>query len=457
MTVSTDLEKRVHARIDELEDELVKVAIDLGDMDASLPPGQGEPGKRSGIGDIKYHEKRAAEYVEAWFRGNGFGTKRQGAPDRYNVLATYKGTGGGRSVLFNSHMDVGIRENTQWKIRDPHAAHRVGAWRDGDQLVGAGVVNCKGPMTCWMICAKAIKDLGIELPGDLLLSAVIGETGGAPIDEFEAPKWDSHDLGARYVASHGGLADYAIVGEVTGFTIVPTMTGNAYFKVTIYGGPSTYTPYMRRPERSPESSVNAIVRMASFIYRFEEYATQYERESAREFEGGIMTPHATIGGIRGGTPTQPSGSAELCSLYIDFRTDPSKSHLDLKRDLEGILRDMGAEGDVEMFKSLKGQDAWNNQGFDTLKKSVVDAHTRMFDEPPKNVASQFVSMWRDVNPYNEIGVPALCYGFATNYTQEGASTHDHTSGAKIADMLTATKVYASVALDLCSRPASDPR
>ena len=112
MTVSADLEKRVHARIDELEEELVKVALDLGDMDASLPHGLGEPGKRSGVGDIKYHEKRAAEYVEAWFQGNGFETKRQGAPDRYNVLGVYKGTGGGRSLLFNSHMDVGIRENT---------------------------------------------------------------------------------------------------------------------------------------------------------------------------------------------------------------------------------------------------------------------------------------------------------------------------------------------------------
>ena len=71
-------------------------------------------------------------------------------------------------------------------------------------------MNCKGPMSCWMFSTEAIKDPDIQLPGEVLLSTLVGETGGAPVDEYEAPNHDSHDLGARYVASHGGLADYAI-------------------------------------------------------------------------------------------------------------------------------------------------------------------------------------------------------------------------------------------------------
>ena len=195
----------------------------------------------------------------------------------------------------------------------------------GDSLFGQGIVNCKGPMACWMISAKAIKDAGVQLPGDILLSAVVGETGGAPVDELESPAYDSHELGARYVASHGAIADYMVCAEATGFTIVPAMTGFIYFKITILAGPATYTPYLKRPEASGESSVNAIVRMGKFIDKFERYADDFAAKSVRTFGDVTMTPNATIGGIRGGVYNLPSGSPEVCSIYCDFRVAPART------------------------------------------------------------------------------------------------------------------------------------
>ena len=269
MTTTTDLEKKVFAKIDDLEGDLIKIALDLGNMDASLPVVEGETPKRTGIGDVRHHERRAGDYVYAWHESNGFEPKRQGQPQRPNIMDIYRGTGGGRSLVFNSHLDVSYREMLQWRFRHPDPPHLVGAWRDGDRLVGQGIVNCKGPMSCCMVAIKALKDLGIRLPGDLLMSSVVGETGASPVDEFPSPQWDSHELGARYAASHGAIADYALVAEVTAFTIVPVMTGFAHFKITIFGGPSTYTGMLQRPEPSMERSLSAIVRSASFIERFE--------------------------------------------------------------------------------------------------------------------------------------------------------------------------------------------
>ena len=459
MAVTSDLEKKIHARIDELEGDMINVALALADIDAALPTPPGEEPKRTGIGDIKFHERRAAEIVERWLQDNGFETTRQGAPDRFNVMAIHKGTGGGRSVIFNSHLDVGIREELDWRHRNPHASHRIGAWRDGDSLVGAGIANCKGPMSCWLVAAKAIKEEGVQLPGDMLLSVVVGETGAAPVDNYPSPKWDSHELGARYVVSHGGIADYALCAEATAFSIVPVMTGFAYFKVTVFGGPSTYTPFLRRPEASREASVNAIVRIGKFIDRFEDYADKFYESNKRIFDGITMTPNCTLGAIRGGVPPYPHGSPELVSLYIDFRLAPGMNPLDVQRDLEGLLADMGTDGTVEMFKYLPGYEGSRNKGFDTLKQSVEDAHVRLFQQPTLPVASQFVSMWRDLNPYNEVGVPSLSYGFPTGYTQHGAAAtmvNPASSAVKIADMISAAKVYASVALELCSRSTSDP-
>ena len=460
MTVSADQEKKVFARIDELRDEIIRVALSLSDMDASMPHREGEPPPRRGVGDIKYHERRAAEWVEAWMRENGFETKRQGAPDRFNMLGIHRGTGGGRSILFNSHMDVSYRPLTHWRYRDTELRYRVSAWRDGDSLVGQGIANCKGPMACWLIATKALKETGVQLPGDVLMSTVVGETGGAPVDEFPSPQFDSHELGARYVASHGGIADYVIVAEATGFGIVPAMTGFAYMKVTIFAGPSTYTPFMQRPEPAPEGSLNAIVRMASFILKFEQYAQEYNRRDTYSFDDGTVAPHTIVGAIRGGMPTQPTSTPELCSLYLDFRVAPGRNPQDMQRDLENILREMGTEGTVEMYKFLPGYEAWHNPGFGTLKAALTSAHTRVLDAPMEPVAPQFCSMWRDLNPYNEIGIPAVSYGFSTGYTQVGArevmaSARD--TAVKIDDMVKAAKIYAATAMDLCSRSTGEPR
>ena len=459
MVTAAALEHQVHSRIDALEDELIKVALDLSNVDVAHLTKKDESGRTIRIRDIRQHERHAAEYVDSWLQASGIETKRLGAPDRFNVVGLHRGSGGGRSVKYCSHLDVAIRDGLEWILKDPDVDHSIGAWRDGDSLVGQGICNCKGPMACWMISTKAIKDAGVQLPGDILLSAVVGETEGAPVDEYESPKWDSHELGARYVASHGGLADYALIAEATAFSIVPMMTGLAYFKITIFAGPRASTFFLQLPEPSMETSINAVLRMAKFMERFVDYVNRYKEASTYSFDGGTVVPRGQIGAIRAGVPAWPIFSPELCSIYCHFTVAPGKNPLEIQRGLEGILADMGTEGKVEMFKHLPGYEGWNNQGFDTLIGSVVGAHSRMFSEAPKPVASQFVSMWRDVNPYNELGVPAISYGFPTGYTHEGsggAMNSASSASVKIADMVNAAKVYASVALDLCSRPATDP-
>jgi len=455
----TELEKKVHARIDELEDEMIRLGLELSNIDAVQLTTKDENGNIIRNRDTVAHEKIGGEIVHTWFEDNGFEVKRIGGEDRFNVLATYRGTGKGRSLLFNSHLDVGTRDGLEWRRINPDAPHLTAAWREGDTLIGQGIANCKGPMVCWMIAGKALKDLEVTMPGDLLLLAVIGETGGAPVDEYPSPKWDSHELGARYAVSHGAIADYSLCAEATGFTLVQAMTGFAYFKVTVYAGPSTYTPFLRRPEESGEKSVNAIVRMGKFIERFETYANDYYKNNVYEFEGGYMTPNAHIGAIRAGIPPWPTTSPELCSIYCDFRVAPHKNPMDMQRDLEKLLRDMGTPGKVEMYKFLKGQEAKKNRGFETFKKSIEQAHMNMFGAAPGMPGPQFLSMWRDVNPYNELGVPSISYGFPTGYTDPSATrvmASAADTGVKIGDMITAAKLYASLALDLCNRSTGEP-
>ena len=110
------------------------------------------------------------------------------------------------------------------------------------------------------------------------------------------------------------------------------------------------------------------------------------------------------------------------------------------------------EGDVEMFKYLPGFEAWKVKNYDTFKTALVGAHEKIIKEPPKKAITYMTSMWRDINSYNELGVPAISYGFPTGYAQPGAAYDLSLFRVKIEDMIKAAKVYALLALDLCNRP-----
>ena len=159
------------------------------------------------------------------------------------------GTGGGYSLIFNSHMDTSVRATDIWSNRDPTAPIHHAAWRDGEELVGEGIVNDKGPMAAFMIAAKAVKDAGVKLKGDLLLSAVVAETSHEPSDDPPGTMVETKDLGARFLVTHGGVADYALIAEGTGFSIVTVEAGMAWYKIVWRSDqPAFYTPYL--PDRT---------------------------------------------------------------------------------------------------------------------------------------------------------------------------------------------------------------
>ena len=132
-------------------DALIELTLDICNIDSAGPT-----------------EGQAAERVATWMTEAGFGVRRIGLlADRYNVLGTWRGTGGGYSLIFNSHLDTAVRRYETLRVLEPDADIHHKAWRDGDELVGEGVVNDKGPMAAFLIAAKSLKQVGIKLKGDV--------------------------------------------------------------------------------------------------------------------------------------------------------------------------------------------------------------------------------------------------------------------------------------------------
>jgi acetylornithine deacetylase/succinyl-diaminopimelate desuccinylase-like protein len=409
------------------ENELVKVALDLGNIDS--PTGSEGP---------------VADYVYDWLQGRGFAPRKLALiPERPNVVAVLPGSSHGRSLVFNSHMDTTIHKDEVWTTR--RAADPVfhSAWREGEVLVGNGVCNDKGPMATWLIAAKAIKDSGISLRGDLVLMAVVGEIGLEPVDEFQPPAYLAKEAGTRYAITHGGVGDFALVAEGTDFGIVGVEAGKAFFKVTVFGNDlPIYTPYIERPtpiERNP----SAIVRMAPLLHRLEEWAYEYEKRNRYECHGGVVVPRVNIGAIRGGVPYKITKTVQQCAIYVDVRVTPAQNPLDVREELRRLVAGLGLPGEVELYLYRPAFEA-DPGAVAPLSGAITRAHRALVGGDPPPPAPPFCSMWRDINCFNEMRIPSVTWG-------PGISVGGGNFGMRISDLLTGARLYALTALDLCSQ------
>jgi acetylornithine deacetylase/succinyl-diaminopimelate desuccinylase-like protein len=416
--VTAEIQKKINSNIN--EKDLLQLTVELASITA--PSG---------------YEQPVADYVENWFRAQGFYAFQQNLCEgRSNTIGILKGHDGGRKLIFNSHMDSdqGLPHVHGGPI-PPGPKVRI----EGRRIFGKTVQNDRGPMAAFMIGVNAIKNAGIRLKGDVILTAVVGEIGMAPIDEFRGSRYIGKGYGSRHAVAHGVWGDFALVAESTDFGVTWIEAGAAYFKVSLRGT-GYYTPRLP-PRGSLKDNPNAIVRMATVIQAVEKWAVEYEERNKVAYPVGVMVPKVAIGAIRGGRPFSPSTGSDECSIYVDVRVPPPVSFTDVEKELRQVVLSQGLGGDVELYMARKGYEGKN---VEPLVESIRDAHraVRGKDCPP--VTTPEISMWRDVNIFNEVGIPSATFGFPRRSEPGLPEKFVETD-----DLVDCAKMYALVAVDIC--------
>jgi acetylornithine deacetylase len=141
----------------------------------------------------------------------------QGAyENRPNVAGRRRGRGGGRSLLLNAHIDtVEPGDPAAWS----HDA--LGGEIVGDRLYGRGSCDMKGGLVTHLAALDALEAAGVELAGDVTVTATVGEENGG--------------LGALSAALRGYRADAALITEPTRLRLVPAQGGSLVFRLTVPG------------------------------------------------------------------------------------------------------------------------------------------------------------------------------------------------------------------------------
>jgi acetylornithine deacetylase len=134
---------------------------------------------------------------------------------RANLRLRLAGAGGGRSLLFNTHLDVVPPSAGQPRPFDPFVENGV--------VFGRGACDAKGQAAVIYGVFALLRQMGVRLCGDVLAHLVVEEEVGGN--------------GTLAMVRHGEQADACIVLEPTEDRILPSVRGAVWFRVTCTGNP----------------------------------------------------------------------------------------------------------------------------------------------------------------------------------------------------------------------------
>jgi acetylornithine deacetylase len=240
-----ELRERLFARIDALRDDTVALIEELVRVNSVTPtlPGIARA-------DVIGGETRVNEILRERYEQAGLGTHWVAEdPERRNLVGVRRGTGGGRSLILNAHVDtVAPVEPDAWSTGSPWNPEV----RDS-RLYGLGSTDMKSSGAAMWAVAQALEEEGVELAGDLQLHSVVGE------------EMMEHALGTTAVVRAGFRAEGAIVTEPTSFPrplTVSTVAAGAFILRILVEGKSTHCgnrPLAIRPGGlGDEIGVNAL-------------------------------------------------------------------------------------------------------------------------------------------------------------------------------------------------------
>ena len=337
---------------------LLRALVRIDSRNPSLvPDGPGEGNVAQALADV----------LGAW----GFRVElMSAAPGRDNVVARI-GPSGGRTLLFNGHLDV---VGVDGMVHAPFSAEE----HDG-RLYGRGSCDMKGGVAA--MCAAAARAARDGLHGEIIVSAVVDE-------EFES-------LGTRALVASGLRADAAIVTEPTRMAVNPAHRGFVWVEFCFAGLAAHGSRY--------DLGIDAI-RHAGFVLDELERLQHDVLDLRTHHLLGHASLHAST--ISGGTgwSTYP----DTCVLRIERRTLPGETTASVISEFEqacarATTRDAALDVQVRHVLTQGPSDV----PADATIVRALEAAMRAEGEP---VRHEGMSAWTDAALLNEAGIPAICYG-----------------------------------------------
>jgi len=356
---------------------------------------------------------------------------------RYNLLAVHEPQhDGGRSVLFNGHLDVVPTGPPALWRHPPFSPHIEDGW-----LYGRGAGDMKAGIVCALAAFRALRAQGLQPAGRVGFNAVLEEenTGNGTLASVSA---------LRNATNAGRLSafDAVIIPEPLGECMISAQVGVLWLFVELTGRPA-HAAYMS----SGASAIEAGIAVIDDLKRLEaEWNAPQNRHPA--YRDHLHPINFNIGQISGGE----WNSSVPCSctlgvrigFYPDMPVETAKAHV------EACVRATLARLDSGLALSIR-YEGFQAPGceFDLngpALRQLAAAHRTVHGTELAHVATTATTDARHFRLM--LDTPVTCYG------PEARNIHGIDESVSIASMLRVTTTLAQFLHDWCGvEPATAAR
>ena len=354
--------------------ELTAALVAIDSVNPALVPG--------GAG-----ERVIASFVADWCLAQGFEVEVLG-DERPSVVATKRGSGGGRSLLLNGHLDtVGVAG-----MEAPFEP-RI----EGDRLYGRGAYDMKGSLAAMLLAATDVTGLR----GDVIVTLVADE--------------ELASIGTEAVVE-SVRADAAIVVEPTDLRVAIAHRGFVGFELETEG--------IAAHGSRPDLGVDAIAKMGPILVALAELDERLQTGSTHPLVGSASL-HASL--IEGGQ--ELSSFPASCMLSGERRTIPGET----VEQVEQELRAIAGEAALRIIASRDPLTAPPNHPFADLVHDVADT-------------GDFTGalFWTDAALLAAAGIPTVLFGPA------GEGAHATVEWVSLTSLDRVRDVLRRVAAEWCA-------
>ena len=343
----------------------------------------------------------------------------RGYAGRPNIVATCKGTGGGRSLLLNGHTDVIPVAGGTW-TDDPWS----GKIKNG-RIYGRGSCDMKSGVASHIMAVECMLAAGAKPKGDVHINVVVDEevSGHGTLD----------------TVIRGYKADAGISGETSDLAIQPACIGRIWFEIEIHGKAAGI---QKRYEGISGIELGNKITKAVADLEAKRVATV----THPLYPNALDTLPCIIGSFSAGN--YPSAFPANALLKGSIGTVPGEDHEGVKRSL------------VEQVARAAAEDPWMRDhppkvrfvGYDAQASeiprnhAIVETVRRNYKEvtgrDPEISGRQGAADTRFLNQY--ANTPTVIFGPGST-----AVMHANDEYVSIDDYLTAIKVVALSICDWC--------
>jgi acetylornithine deacetylase len=338
-------------------------------------------------------EGEIARFVAGWLENAGLEVEvEEVGPGRFNTVGIARGSGGGKSLLLNAHMDtVGVAGME--RPFEPTV--------ENGRLHGRGSYDMKAGLAAIMLAGADAAEAGLR--GDVIVTAVADE---------EVASIGSARIAERY------RADAAVVSEPTELRLALAHKGFVGFEIETKG---------RAAHGSrPDLGVDAIAHMGHVLVGIEELDRRLRDDPTHSLLGSGSL-HASV--IEGGQ--EFSSYPERCLLKGERRTIPGESTEHVEGELRELLGDIAGEIRVVMAR----------QPFETPADEPIAELVLRHAGGPEVVG---VPYWADSALLSSAGVPTVVFG------PSGEGAHAVEEWVDLASVERCVEIYSAVARELCA-------